>query len=251
MAAPKKYPDELKARAVRLYVDTQNRDRAVRRVRQPADQPDQRVSADRQPQSARQPGAGTTCHRQPDRDQHRRQSARAPRPLRRQPGNLFGEGLRRAITVRTEEPPDHQLHGHHPAGDRGIGQCALIEGVHTRRDRLASLTLGSRRGHRGPENQPISLAVDCFYHQTSQVRQQLPNKITRTPPTPLPSLTLHRQHADPRDHEDCARALIFTWIASMNTTGYTRSRGRLHQSVISATTLSVIAETVSLDTEAP
>jgi hypothetical protein len=44
---------------------------------------------------------------------------------------------------------------------------------------------------------------------------------------------------------------ILTWIASMNTTGYTDSNGRLHQSVISPMTLSVIREMVSFDTVAP
>lgn len=37
----------------------------------------------------------------------------------------------------------------------------------------------------------------------------------------------------------------------MNTTGYTDSKGRLHHSVISATTLSVIRLIVSFDTVAP
>ena len=37
----------------------------------------------------------------------------------------------------------------------------------------------------------------------------------------------------------------------MNTAAYTASSGRLAQSFISATTLSVIRETVSLDTDAP
>jgi hypothetical protein len=37
----------------------------------------------------------------------------------------------------------------------------------------------------------------------------------------------------------------------MNTTGYTDSNGRLHHSVISPTTLSVIREMVSLLTVAP
>jgi hypothetical protein len=44
---------------------------------------------------------------------------------------------------------------------------------------------------------------------------------------------------------------ILTWMASMNTTGCTDSRGRLYHSVISPITLSVIREMVSLDTVAP
>jgi hypothetical protein len=44
---------------------------------------------------------------------------------------------------------------------------------------------------------------------------------------------------------------ILTWIASMNTTGHPDSGGRLHQSVIFPTTLSVIRDMVSFDTVAP
>ena len=44
---------------------------------------------------------------------------------------------------------------------------------------------------------------------------------------------------------------ILTKIASMNTTGYTASSGRLHNSVISPITLSVIRLMLSLDTVAP
>ncbi|CAM3343605.1 hypothetical protein WIMU106979_26745 [Williamsia muralis] len=43
----------------------------------------------------------------------------------------------------------------------------------------------------------------------------------------------------------------FTCTASMNITGYTRSSGRFCHSVISPTTLSVMREIVSFDTDAP
>ena len=43
----------------------------------------------------------------------------------------------------------------------------------------------------------------------------------------------------------------FTINASMKITGYTGSSGRVDHSFISSITLSVIFETVSLDTEAP
>jgi len=42
-----------------------------------------------------------------------------------------------------------------------------------------------------------------------------------------------------------------TTMASMKITGYTRSNGRLNHSVISSTTLSVILEIVSRETDAP
>ena len=55
----------------------------------------------------------------------------------------------------------------------------------------------------------------------------------------------------PLDHKIGDRTRTLTWIASMNTAAYTASSGRLAHSCISATTLSVIREIVSFDTEAP
>src|SRR5947209_14177435 len=93
-----------------------------------------------------------------------------------------------------------------------------------------------------------------FFRPTSTLIQNL---APSPPPVPIvsPSTSLRPSSVTPMTAYTARLATwpsrTFTTIASMKTATYTESSGRCDHSSISVTTLSVIRDTVSFDTDAP
>lgn len=119
-------------------------------------------------------------------------------PVRRRSSlNTRGSG-RRTAELPVEQSPLGRRLQHRPAfADTGNAHVP-------KSTRIVDTEQSARQPQ--PGEPAIAFAVDCVHRQTSQVRQQLLNKITRARPIPLPSRGFRRQHGKHRDHEDCARA---------------------------------------------
>jgi hypothetical protein len=169
----------------REIVHAQHRHGADLRVRQRADQPQQRAPARRQAQHVGQPGTRPPGQRQPDRLEHPPQQRAAPRMARGQPHDLLGERAGRTPGVLTEEPAHPQRDLHTPTGNRRVRQAALIPAVHPCRPCPAARArrLPSSRPRPDP-HQPANVG-DPLDHHIRQVRQQNPNATLITTPSEM------------------------------------------------------------------
>jgi hypothetical protein len=118
--------------ADREVADPEDPYRYRRAVRQPADQPQHRVPADRHSEPGRQPRPGPTGQGQPDLFQHLMQATATAGIRHGQALDLLGEPTHRTALVLTDEHPNPQHEHQLPPAYRQIGQPALVTAVHPR-----------------------------------------------------------------------------------------------------------------------
>jgi hypothetical protein len=158
--------------ADREVVDPEDPYHRQRPVRQPADQPQHRVPADRHSEPGRQPRPGATGQGQPNLFQHVTQATAATGVRHGQALDLLGEPPHRTAPVLADEHPNPQHERNLPAAHREIGQTALVTAVHPPTATTASRTRRPVGLRTSPDPQLNCTALDALDRHIGQPRQQ-------------------------------------------------------------------------------
>jgi hypothetical protein len=141
-------------------------------IGQRAQQPQQRVTACRQPKPRGQPRPGAARQRQHDLLQQRAQHRGAPSVAGGQPGELFGGRSRWAVGVVAEESAHPKAQHHPPAANCRVGEPALVAAMHPGRGAATPGTGG--RGGAGvcPDVHAVFDLLDPLDRNGGQVRKE-------------------------------------------------------------------------------
>jgi hypothetical protein len=157
----------------RPIVHAQHRDLADFGIAQRPEQPQQRVLANRHPQSPSQPRARAPGQRDADRLEHAAGQGRAAGARDRDPVRLLCERAHRALVGVAEETPHPQSERHGPTADRGVGQPPVIAAVHPVGGVAARWACGLRGlGARPHQHRPIRRLLDPLDHHRGQMRKE-------------------------------------------------------------------------------